>query len=329
VSRPPPSELHSAEAAQQKMGFSIPRFLYFRAFSLAHGGRTHHYRLGSSLQARLGRLTVPIVARCGIYNRWCRACRRSIGGTLSNRVDYAFLHGGGQGGWVWQETIAALRRQLEGEAGELLALDVPGCGRKRGRPTDDLTMDDTARELIADIEAAGAKDVILVGHSQAGQAMNSMVKLKPGLIQRLVYVSCSAPLPGQNVQQMIGTGLHGAHSAEVGWPIDPKSSSAAERYALMFCNDMQGLARSDFLAKLGKDMWPRQSYSFSGWTYGHLDAVPATFVICLKVLSLPPPWEVIFAARVNGQKLVRIDAGHLVMNTRPEGLAEILRFEAL
>jgi pimeloyl-ACP methyl ester carboxylesterase len=183
--------------------------------------------------------------------------------------------------------------------------------------------------LIADIDAAGAKDVILVGHSQAGQAMNSMVKLRPGLFQRLVYVSCSAPLPGQNVQQMIGTGLHGASSAQVGWPIDPTSSTVAERYTLMFCNDMQDPAKSDFLAKLGKDMWPRQSYSFSGWTYGHLDAVPATFVICLKDLSLPPPWQEIFAARVNAQKRVRIDAGHQVMNTRPEGLAEILRLEAL
>jgi pimeloyl-ACP methyl ester carboxylesterase len=248
---------------------------------------------------------------------------------LDNRVDYAFLHGGGQGGWVWQETIAALTRQYDGQAGKLLALDVPGCGKKRGRFTDDLTMDDVARELIADVEAEGAKDVILVGHSQAGQAMNSMVKLKPGLFQRLLYVSCSAPLPGQNVQQMIGTGLHGANSAEVGWPVDPKSSSAAERYTLMFCNDMQDAAASDFLAKLGKDMWPRQSYSFSGWTYGHLDAVAATFVICLKDLSLPPPWQEIFAARLNAQKLVRIDAGHQVMNTRPEGLAEILRLEAL
>lgn len=239
------------------------------------------------------------------------------------------MHGGGQGGWVWQETIAALKRQTQAEVGKLLPLDAPGCGEKRGRPTDDLTMDDIARELNADLEAAGARDVILVGHSQAGQAMNFMVKQKPGLFRRLVYVSCSAPLPGQNVQQMIGSSLHGADSAEVGWPVNPKSSSVAQRYALMFCNDMQEAEKSAFLAKLGKDMWPRQSYTFAGWTYGHLDAVPATFVICLKDLSLPPPWQEIFAARLNAQRLVRIDAGHQVMNTRPEALAEILRHEAI
>jgi pimeloyl-ACP methyl ester carboxylesterase len=247
---------------------------------------------------------------------------------VSNRVDYVFIHGGGQGGWVWQETLAALNRQLNGQTGKLLALDVPGCGAKRARPTADLSMEDIARDLIADIESAGAKDLILVGHSQAGQAMNFMVKQKPTLFRRLVYVSCSAPLPGQTVQQMIGVGLHGANSAEVGWPVDPKTSSVAQRYTLMFCNDMQAAASSEFLAKLGKDMWPQQSYTFDGWTYQHLAAVPATFVICLKDLSLPPPWQEVFAARVNAQKLVRIDAGHQVMNTRPEGLAEILRHEA-
>jgi pimeloyl-ACP methyl ester carboxylesterase len=247
---------------------------------------------------------------------------------LAKHVDYVFLHGGGQGGWVWQETIAALRRQFAGNEGKLLALDVPGCGGKRGRPTDDVTMDDIARELIADIETGGAKDVVLVGHSQAGQAMSFMLKRKPGLFRRLVYVSCSAPLAGQNVQQMIGTGLHGANGMEVGWPIDPKKSSTAERFALMFCNDMQDSQQADFLAKLGKDMWPRQSYTFTEWPYGHLDAVPATFVLCLKDMSLPPPWQEIFASRLKAQRIVRIDAGHQVMNTRPEALAEILRHEA-
>jgi pimeloyl-ACP methyl ester carboxylesterase len=247
---------------------------------------------------------------------------------LSKRVHYVFLHGGGQGGWVWQETIAALARQYRG-VGQLLALDVPGCGEKRGRSTHDLTMDDIARELIADIEAAGAEEVVLVGHSQAGQAMNFMVNQKPGLFQRLVYVSCSAPLPGQNVQQMIGSGLHGEDSTQVGWPIDPKSSSAAERYALMFCNDMPVAAKSDFLAKLGKDFWPPQSYTFADWRYEHLDAVPATYLACLKDLSLPPAWQEIFASRLKVQKMVRIDAGHQAMNTRPESLAEILHHEVI
>jgi len=53
-------------------------------------------------------------------------------------TDFVFLHGGGQGGWVWDETIAALDRQSGGHFGRALTLDIPGCGRKRDRTTDDI-----------------------------------------------------------------------------------------------------------------------------------------------------------------------------------------------
>jgi pimeloyl-ACP methyl ester carboxylesterase len=247
---------------------------------------------------------------------------------MSSDVNFAFLHGGGQGSWVWRETIAALERQAGGNIGRVVALDAPGCGEKRGRRTDDLSIEDVARELTAELESKAMRNVILVGHSQAGQAMIFMVKERPELFRRLVYVSCSAPLPGQSVQQMIGGGLHGANSSQVGWPLDPNTSSAAQRQALMFCNDMQEPGKSEFLAKLGKDMWPLRTYSSTNWNYEHLGRVLATFVLCLKDMSLPAPWQEIFASRLKAQKIVRIDAGHQVMNTRPEALAEILRYEA-
>jgi pimeloyl-ACP methyl ester carboxylesterase len=247
---------------------------------------------------------------------------------VSNAINYAFIHGGGQGGWVWGETIAALERQAGGDIGRVVALDAPGCGEKRERRTEDLSIEDVARELTAELESVHMRDVILVGHSQAGQAMIFMAKIRPELFRRFVYVSCSAPLPGQSVLQMIGGGLQGANSSEVGWPLDPKTSSVAERYSLMFCNDMREPDKSEFLAKLGKDMWPLQTYTSTSWTYDHLDLVPATFVLCLKDLSLPPAWQEIFAARLKARKIVRIDAGHQAMNTRPETLAEILRYEA-
>lgn len=74
-------------------------------------------------------------------------------------TDYAFLHGGGQGSWVWQQVIDALSLQTQSAYGRALALDVPGCGLKRGRPTEGVTLEDVARELVADIEDARMRDV--------------------------------------------------------------------------------------------------------------------------------------------------------------------------
>jgi pimeloyl-ACP methyl ester carboxylesterase len=247
---------------------------------------------------------------------------------MNNPVDFAFLHGGGQGGWIWEETLAALHAQTGGGFGRALVLDVPGCGAKRGRRTDDLTLEDVARELVADIETAGMREVVLVGHSQAGQAMSLMLRLRPALFRRLIYVSCSIPLPGQTVTQMMGTGRQGTHANEVGWPFDPATEKLSTHYPSVFCNDMDRAQARALMARLGRDAWPGQTYSFTDWRYDALGAVPATFVLCLRDNILPMAWQETFADRFKAERRVRIDAGHQVMVSRPHALAEVLRLEA-
>lgn len=247
---------------------------------------------------------------------------------MTQPVDYAFLHGGGQGGWVWDETIAALGQQTGGRFGRALALDAPGCGRKRGRDTDGIDNEAIAAELIADIEAAGLGEVVLVGHSQAGQVLPFMIEQKPQLFRRAVYVTCSAPPPGVSTIALMGNSVQGQNPEEVGWPVDPQTTSMAERFGAMFCNDMTPGETQAFMGKLGQDMWPSLTYSFADWRYDHLGARPASFVLCLRDQSLPPVWQERFAERFQADRVVRIDAGHQVMNTRPHALAETLRIEA-
>lgn len=242
-------------------------------------------------------------------------------------TDFAFLHGGGQGGWVWDETIAAMIAQSRG-GHRYLALDAPGCGEKRGRDTGGYEFAAITAELVADIEAAGMRDVVLVGHSQAGMTMPQMPEVYPGLFSKLIFVTCSMPLPGKSTMDQMGNGRHGEKADEVGWPVDPKTSTIAERFGQMFCNDMDASAAAAFQAKLGKDMWPACCYSYGDWKTDHLAAMPVTYVHCLQDLALPPEWQTRFAERLHADRTVYIDAGHQAMNTRPQGLAEILLVEA-
>ena len=239
---------------------------------------------------------------------------------------FAFLHGGGQGSWVWDETIAAMAAQ-SGGAARCLALDAPGCGAQRDRDTGELAFADIARELIADIEAAGMSDVVLVGHSQAGMTMPQMAEFAPDLFSKLIFVTCSMPLPGKSTLDQMGSGQHGDKQDEVGWPVDPDSTSLEDRFRAMFCNDMSPAAGDAFLAKLGKDMWPPCCYSYSDWRCDHLAEMDVTYVLCLQDQALTPPWQVKFAHRLHADRIVRIEAGHQVMCTRPQGLAEVLLAE--
>lgn len=242
-------------------------------------------------------------------------------------TDFVFLHGGGQGSWVWQETIDALRTLARGDL-RCLAIDAPGCGTKRGRGTSDLIFDDIARELVADIDAAGLRDVVLVGHSQAGMPLPLMAELAPGLFRKLVFLTCSAPLDGVTTIEQMGGGLHGAHPDLVGWPVDPATSTVAERFRVMFCNDMSGAEADAFLAKLGHDQWPASSYSHREWRRDHLVAMPVSYILCERDMSLPPEWQERFAARLHADRIVRLDAGHQAMNTQPQALAALLLAEA-
>jgi pimeloyl-ACP methyl ester carboxylesterase len=245
----------------------------------------------------------------------------------SEHVDVAFLHGGAQGSWVWDQTIAALHAQAP-IFDRVLALDIPGCGTKRGREIEHLAPLDVAQELISDLESADMKNIVLAGHSLAGNVLPRLAELRPDLFRRLVYVSCSIPLSGQTVLQLMGTGPHGSNDNEVGWPPDSKRAAMRDRYEALFCEDMSRRQKDSFLPNLDHDNWPPQFFTATNFSLNNPGSVPATYVVCLQDRVLPVAWQEKFAARLHAERLVRIDAGHQVMITRPHALAEVLRLEA-
>jgi pimeloyl-ACP methyl ester carboxylesterase len=244
---------------------------------------------------------------------------------MSAPADYVLLHGGAQGSWVWEETLAALARQTGGACGRALALDIPGCGTKRGRAGEGLGPDAVAAELVDEIEQGGLRDVLLVGHSQAGTVLPRMVEQRPGLFRRLVYISAIAPLAGQSVLNH-REGLPPSGSPR--WDAEKPPEDPTELFRALFCNEMTPAQQDAFLGKLGQDAWPEPMYAATDWRYGHLAETPATYVVCLRDAVLPVAWQEIFAERLSATRLVRIDTAHQAMNTRPHALAEILRQEA-
>ena len=247
------------------------------------------------------------------------------GTRMTGSSNFAFLHGGGQGGWVWDETIAAMAAQSGGSV-RCLALDAPGCGLKRGRDTSQIAFEDISRELIADIEATGMEDVVLVGHSQAGMQVPQMAEFAPGLFRKLIFLTCSMPIPGKSTLDQMGASRHGEKADEVGWPVGP-DATMEQRFRAMFCNDMTDEQADAFLAKLGSDMWPPVCYSYSDWKTKHLADIPVTYILCERDMALPPPWQRTFAERLHAQQVETMDAGHQAMNTQPEELARLLMLQ--
>jgi pimeloyl-ACP methyl ester carboxylesterase len=232
--------------------------------------------------------------------------------------NYAFLHGGGQGGWVWDETIEALRQQ-GGSAVNAVAFDLAGCGANRGEDTSALTVEQVATRFVEDLAASGMRDIVLVGHSNAGTIMPIVARQRPDLIRRYVYVSCIAPPPGTSIWEM----------RMAGHDLSADRQAMLDRLRGMFCNDMAPDYAEAFLAKLGFDAWPNlASLQERGWQYDHLAGLPSTYVFCLQDRAESLAEQEKAAALFRVERRVQIDAGHQAMNTRPHGLAEIVRMEA-
>jgi pimeloyl-ACP methyl ester carboxylesterase len=245
---------------------------------------------------------------------------------MGQPLDFVFLHGAAQGSWVWGEALDALDRQTQGRFGRALTLDVPGCGAKRGRAEPGFAPDEIAAELVGDIEAAGFRDVVLVGHSLAGTILPRMVERRPELFRRLVFVSAAAPAPGRTFHEHQQT-----ESAPPRPTTAPPTLAPGDLRAIlqpMLCNDMGATETRTFLAKLGADAWPEALSGYTAWRYDHLGRVPSSYVICLRDGILSAEGQERLAERLKVDRLVRIDAGHQVMNTRPHAFAEALLHEA-
>ena len=93
--------------------------------------------------------------------------------------------------------------------------------------------------------------------------------------------------------------VQGASDSELGWPVDPATHSPEQRYRAMVCNDMAGAEASDFLARLGPDVWPTDTFMRSDWRYDHLARVPVSYVVLDRDQALPPVWQERFAARIH------------------------------
>jgi pimeloyl-ACP methyl ester carboxylesterase len=163
---------------------------------------------------------------------------------MAKPTNFVFLHGGGQGGWVWDETIAAIKAQSGGEV-RCLALDGPGCGAKRGRNTAEMDFAGITAGLVADVRASDMQDAVLVGHSQAGTHMPAMIEAAPELFRQSVFVSCIAPDPGLTTIEMTRDRIHdGSH------PFNNPDLCERDRYRAMFCNDMAKAQAEEFLDRL-------------------------------------------------------------------------------
>jgi pimeloyl-ACP methyl ester carboxylesterase len=233
--------------------------------------------------------------------------------------DLVLVHGGEHAGDCWDLVVAELRCQ-EPDL-RTMAVDLPGRGSKPGDLAT-ATIGEWVDSVIADIDAAGLGDVVIVGHSMAGVTVPGVVaKLGSARVREMILVSAFVPPQGMAIADTLGgpLALFARRAARIGRPM--KIPGPAARWA--FCNGMTRSQTRLAMSKLHAESAriPAEPVDRSGLPAD----VPRTWILTTRDRALSVKSQHASIAALGGvQEVIAIDACHEVMFSHPQRLARVL-----
>jgi pimeloyl-ACP methyl ester carboxylesterase len=109
--------------------------------------------------------------------------------------DFVLIHGAWHGGWCWD----AVRARLEAAGHRVHTPTLPGLAERVGELTSALGLADHIASVIAFIEAAQLRDIVLVGHSYGGMVITGVADALAARIAQLVYLDAAVPRDGESM----------------------------------------------------------------------------------------------------------------------------------
>jgi len=234
-------------------------------------------------------------------------------------MTFVLVHGMSHGAWCWD----TLRARLEHDGHHVVAVDLPGHGRRaHERRRASVT---TYAQAVADaMMLEGVHDAVVVGHSMGGIVIPKVAELVPARIRHLVFLAAVVVRDGES---LLGTHLPPATrqlmrglAAAGGGVVQYPASLESARW-------MSDLAPGDPRVV---DALPRLTpQPLRPWTE-HLDVkrfwaldVPRTYIRCLRDQAVTPAMAARYAARL-GVTPIDMDCAHNPMMSQPDALAAIL-----
>ena len=224
---------------------------------------------------------------------------------------FALVHGAWHGAWCWD----AVARVLDDDGHETVAVDLP-CEDPAA------SFDDYADVVVRSLEGR-SDDVVVVGHSLAGQTIPLVAARRP--VRALVYVCALLPSPGCSLRQLI---------EEQPDMLLPDYRAGLElvddQGTTRWCDD--AVARQTFFADCDDDaaraaierLRPQATAPYAlPCSLTALPAVPATYVVCADDRLVNPEWSRLAAPAV-AQRVVELPGGHSPFLSHPRDLVAVL-----
>jgi pimeloyl-ACP methyl ester carboxylesterase len=225
-----------------------------------------------------------------------------------SRPTIVLVHGSGHTSHVWERLQTHLLHRS-------VAVDVPGRA-DRVASIAEVTLDDAATSLAADVDEATTGPLVLVGHSAGGIMLPAMASRLDDRVQHLVFVAGLCARHGEAVISTVrpdavdlGRRLAALREEFAGCMLDPNPPA----------DGMHGI---DTATAAGIDSLNFMSQIVS-WD-GVDDSVPRTFVRCTRDRIQPPALQAALAENCAASEVVDVESGHTPALSVPVVLATVL-----
>ena len=226
---------------------------------------------------------------------------------------FVLVHGAWHGGWCWDRVAPALRAAGH----EVHAPTLTGLSERAHLVSPLVGLDTHVEDVVRLMDTLDLTDVVLVGHSYAGQVVTAVADRRPHAVARRVYLDAFVGADGESARELLPQQVahHWASSAAeqgFGWLVAVRSLS------VLGVTDPADVAW--LTPRLSAHPW--KTYTDPLHLTGAVDAVPAAFVECVD-------WMRVFRAqadraRERGWPVHELATGHEAMVTAPAALAAVL-----
>lgn len=222
-----------------------------------------------------------------------------------------FVHGGFQGGWVWEPLLPLLDKKFTP-----YCITLKGLGSRAKELAKGVGLEQHIQDVVDVIQHKQLSDVILVGHSYGGMVISGAATRLPERIKHMIYLDAVVPEDGESLQTILG--------AEYGkWIVDAAGQGEGWRIN-PFPPEGFGLQADDQWA--ASQLTPQSIKTFTDPIHVKLPKqAQYTFIRCLR--SHPVMSQFAARAQAKGWHFKEIDTPHCPMITHPELLSQL--FNAL
>ncbi|GGP12876.1 alpha/beta fold hydrolase [Nonomuraea glycinis] len=227
---------------------------------------------------------------------------------------FILLHGAWHGGWAWQRVTPLLRAAGH----QVHAPTLTGVSDRAHLLSPQVGLSTHIQDVVSLIEAYDARDVVLVGHSYAGQVVTGVADRVGERLAKRIHLDAFVGDDGEAAIDLLPATIAGHYRESVagpgfGWLIPVRKLSVL------------GVTEQADLDWLSPRLTPHPwlTYTEPLRLTGKGEQVPAAFIECVDWMRVFTPHAERAAAR--GWPVHEIATGHEAMVTAPEELAALLQ----